>query len=417
MMGGAGNRLATFDERPVRIEPWPTYDKGDVFVHEEDEQAALAALRGRRYFRYDRRPYEETECGRFEIELAAYFGARHALAVSSGTAAIALSLMALDLPRGSTVACPGFAFPATPSAIMLAGLRPLLVEVDEDMNFDAADVRRRAGGDLGAILVVHMRGVASDMRAALALGSELGVQVVEDAVPALGVRLGDRYVGTFGAAGGFSTQSDKSLNTGEGGFLLTDDTRLYTRAVVLSGAYEGRHRTHGEVDDTVCDLELPLYNFRMDEVRGALARSQMARLPDRLRIQEENYRYIVDGLGGVPGIVIRRACAPGACLGECLVFRVTGPGAAASFAAHLRREGIEARNFGDPAETNVRCFWNWRFLFETRDVDRIKATLPRTARLLEEAVDVPLAPTLGRSDCDDLLSAIHKVAASAARAR
>ncbi|HXM57879.1 MAG TPA: aminotransferase class I/II-fold pyridoxal phosphate-dependent enzyme [Candidatus Dormibacteraeota bacterium] len=409
-MSVSSQRLAIAGGRPVRVGPWPTYDKGDVFVHEEDELAVHAALRSRLYFRYDRRPIGETETGQFEAALREWFDVPHALAVSSGTAAIALALMGLDLEPGSQVACPGFAFPATPSAIRMAGLEPVLVEVDDELNFDVEDLRRRAGPRLSAVVVVHMRGMASDVEGVLAAASELGVPVIEDAVPALGVRVGDRQVGTFGAAGAFSTQSDKSINTGEGGFLLTSDPELYTRAVILSGAYEGRHRLHEDVVDNVSYLDLPLYNFRMDELRAAFARAQLRRLPERLLRQRENYASIVDGLHDVPGIAVRHPAVADAWLGECLVFRVPGSGAA-WFARALRREGIEARNFGDPGETNVRCFWNWRFLFGTPDVDRIKATLPRTAGLLEEAIDVPLAPTLGPADCEDVVTAIRKVAA------
>lgn len=402
--------LASMGGPPIRTRPWPTYDRGDVFVHGDDEAALQAVLGSRLYFRYDVRPLAETETGRLEAALRVYFEARHALALSSGTAALAVALMALGLEPGSEVACPGFAFPATPSAIMLAGLRPVLVEVDEDLHFDVDDLRRRAGPRLSAVLVVHMRGMASDAPAVLAAAGELGVPVVEDAVPAMGVRLRGRHVGTFGAAGAFSTQSDKSINTGEGGFLLTGDRDLYTRALVLSGAYEGRFRKHDDCDPGLCDLDLPVYNFRMDELRAAFARSQLGRLDERLRRQRENYRYVLDGLRDVGGIAIRQPVEPEAWLGECLIFRVPG-GGADRVARALRDEGIAARNFGDPAEQNVRCFWNWRFLYPARAEAEIKAVLPRTARLLEEAVDVPLAPTLAREDCDDLVNAVRKVAA------
>src|SRR5688572_20621962 len=82
--------LAVHGGDPVRRAPWPTYDKGAVFVHPEDEEAALRAIRSHLYFRYDFRPYAETECGRFEEQLRDYFGSKHALAVSSGTAALVL---------------------------------------------------------------------------------------------------------------------------------------------------------------------------------------------------------------------------------------------------------------------------------------------------------------------------------------
>src|SRR5262249_41904523 len=120
------SRLAIHGGSPVRRAPWPTYDKGAVFVCPEDEEAAIRAIRSHLYFRYDFRPHDETECGRFETELCRYFGTRHALATSSGTAALTLAIMAAGIPPGSLIACPGFTFVATPSAIVLAGCKPFL---------------------------------------------------------------------------------------------------------------------------------------------------------------------------------------------------------------------------------------------------------------------------------------------------
>ncbi len=407
-------RLAVHGGRPVRRRPWPTYDKGAVFVHPEDEEAALRAIRSHLYFRYDYRAQHETECGRFEEELCRYFGSRHALAVSSGTTALALAIMAAGIPPGSLIACPGFTFVATPSAIVLAGCRPLLVEVDENLHLDLADLRRRWTPEMRGILVVHMRGFAADMEPLTRFGAEVGVPVFEDVVPALGAELGARKLGTFGLAGAFSTQSDKSLNCGEGGFLVTDDSVLFARAVVLSGAYEGRFRRHfpdGE-PPIATDLDLPLLSFRMDEIRAALLRAEMERLPMRLRCFRGNYDYVAAALSDLDGIAIRQPVAPGAYLGEAFIFRV--PGRDANWFAHaLRCEGIDARNLGSDEDDNVRVFWNWRFLFGGEDVEAIKARLPNTRRYLEQAVDVPLSSTLSIDDCDHLVEAVRKVAGAA----
>ncbi|MEU4580241.1 DegT/DnrJ/EryC1/StrS family aminotransferase [Nonomuraea sp. ATR24] len=406
-------RLAINGGDPVRHDPWPTYDKGAVFVHREDEEAALRAIRSHLYFRYDYRPQQETECGRLEAELSRYFGTRHALAVSSGTTAIALSIMAAGIPPGSLIACPGFTFVATPSAIVLAGCTPFLVEVDEDLHLDLDDLRARWNPEIKAILVVHMRGFAADMAAVTAFAAEKGVPVFEDAVPALGAELDGRKLGTFGLAGGFSTQSDKSLNCGEGGFLVTDDSELFARAVVLSGAYEGRLKRHFPGGDPPIDtdLDLPLLSFRMDEIRAALLRSELDRLPLRLKCFHDNYTYVSEALKDVPGIAVRRPVAPGAFLGEAFIFRVPG-GDAGWFADALCHEGVGARNLGSDRDTNVRVFWNWRFLFRGQDVASIQALLPRTTRYLREAVDVPLSSSLSVEDCDHLIEAVRKVAGS-----
>lgn len=403
--------LAIDGGTPVRTTPWPTYDKGAVFVQPEDEDAAIRAIRSHLFFRYDYRPYSETECGQFERELCDYFGVQHALAVTSGTAALALAIMAAGIEPGSLIACPGFTFVATPSAILMAGCRPLLVEVTEDLHMDLDDLRRRWTPEIKAIMVVHMRGFASDAQALAAFAAEMGVPLFEDAVPALGAELRGRKLGTFGLAGGFSTQSDKSLNSGEGGFMLTNDSALYARAVVLAGAYEGRVGRHfGDNPPPLdTDLSLPLLSLRMDEIRAALLRSELVRLPQRLECFHRNYAYVATALAGVEGIALRQPVAPGAYLGEAFIFRVPG-GTAQWFSDALCAEGIDARNLGSSSDTNVRAFWNWRFLFDGAEVPEIQAQLPVTTGYLQDAVDVALSSTLSPEDCDHLITAVKKVA-------
>ncbi|MFL6163338.1 MAG: DegT/DnrJ/EryC1/StrS family aminotransferase [Jatrophihabitantaceae bacterium] len=407
----AAGQLAIDGGTPTRLIPWPTYDKGAVFVQPEDEEAALRAVRSHLYFRYDYREYAETECGQFELELCEYFGSRHALAVTSGTAALAIAIMAAGIPAGSLIACPGFTFAATPSAIVLAGCQPLLIEVDQNLHLDIDDLRQRWTPEIKAIMVVHMRGFASDVEALAEFAAEVGVPLFEDAVPALGAKLNGRKLGTFGLAGAFSTQSDKSLNSGEGGFLLTDDSALYARAVVLAGAYEGRCRRHfgGSEPPLDTDLALPLLSMRMDEIRAALLRSELRRLPVRLAAFRRNYRYVSAALARLPGIEIRQPVAPGAYLGEAFIFRVPG-GNANWFADALCAEGIDARNLGSAGDANVRVFWNWRFLFDAADIADIQAQLPATTGYLCDAVDVPLSSSLELTDCDDLISAVRRVA-------
>lgn len=399
-------------EKSVRQAPWPTYDKGNVFVDDEDLRAPRQALENRLYFRYDYRQYDDTEAGRFEAALRRYLGVEHALAVSSGTAAIALGLMSLQLEPGSLVACPGFTFAATPSAILLAGCRPLLIECDHNLHLDVADLERKMSSAVRAIVVVHMRGFASDLPAILAVARKWQVPVVEDAVPALGVTLAGKHAGTLGAAGAFSTQSDKSLNTGEGGFLVCKDATQFARAIVLSGAYEGRFRRHfaGPVPE-ICDLDYPLFSFRMDEIRAALARAEMTRLPRRLEVLRANYDHVAGQLAELDRIALREPVAPGAFLGDALVFRLphASPEQVIQVAAALRREGVDARALGAPGDLNVRCFWNWRFLFKGMAPPEIRALLPATAQHLSHAIDIPMSPTLTRADCDDLIRAVRKV--------
>ncbi len=406
----AVERLAIDGGEPVRTEGWPTYDAGDTFICGRDEAAGIDVVRSRDYFRYDQRPAEKTANGRFEAALTDYFGVRHALTCASGTTAIALALLGLDLPSGSTVLCPAFTFAATPSAVILAGLRPVLVECDADLNLDIADLQRKITPDVSAVVVVHMRGFASDVHAIRAITDPLGIPVVEDAVPALGARLRGELLGTIGVAGAFSTQADKPINTGEGGFLVSDDNHLMGRAVVYSGAYEGRmtrHFTDGDIPE-VNDLAYPLFSWRMDEIRASMAASMLDRLDERVTRHQRNYAYVAAGLADVAGLHLRRPVADGAYLGESLMFRVEDAAEASAFARALRAEGIANRNIGDGRDVNVRAFWNWRFCLPDREKARL--ALPNTTRYLEQAIDIPLSPNLSPADCDDVVAAVTKVA-------
>jgi dTDP-4-amino-4,6-dideoxygalactose transaminase len=373
----------------------------------------MSAIQGHRYFRYDDRPFEQTWTRRLESRLCEMFGSRYALACTSGTTALALALLAFDLPPGSPVACPAFTFPATPSAILLAGHRPVLVECDADLHLDLGHLKHVLDDGARAAVVVHMRGYASDMPAIMDLARTRGVRVVEDAVPALGARLHNRYLGTFADFGAFSTQSDKSLNTGEGGFLLTDDAEAYARAVVYSGAYERRmHRHFSDHAPAVDELAYPLFGFRMDEIRAALAGAMLDRLPQRLAAHRRNHDYVVAGLASQEGIALRRPVGDGAYLGEALMFRLPGamPVECAWFAQAITSEGVDARALGDPARVNVRAFWHWRFLLGP-DQEQARVRLPQAARYVAETIDVPLSANLTVADCDDLVTAVVKVAA------
>jgi dTDP-4-amino-4,6-dideoxygalactose transaminase len=395
----------------TRTREWPTYDKAYVDLNHGDEAAALRAVKSRRLFRYDNRPHGETEVGQLERELADFFDSRYALACSSGTTALALALFSVGIRRGDVVACPAFTFAATPSAIILAGGTPLIVEVDEDLNMDLADLQAKLTPEVKAVLAVHMGGFACDIERLVGIADSHGVPVIEDAVPALGVSMGERKLGTFGKAGAFSTQSDKSLNTGEGGFLLTSDRDVFERAVVLSGAYEQQLKRHTEPSlPTISDLTLPIFSFRMDEIRGAMARHQLAGLEKRVATFQENYRYVASRVGALEPIRLRQPVAD-SFLGESLIFRL--PGATAQqvswFVQALNAEGIDARGLGDDANVNVRCFWNWRFAFPGETQEEIINRHKRSATLLKETIDIPMSMTLTKADCDDLVAAMTKI--------
>ncbi|WP_155740864.1 DegT/DnrJ/EryC1/StrS family aminotransferase [Burkholderia territorii] len=403
--------LAINGGMPVRSRElqWPTYEKGDTFLNQDDENAAREAIEGRRYYRYDNRPYEETYNGKLERKICEMLGSQYALACTSGTTAIALALMALELPPGSLIGCSAFTFAATPSAILLAGHRPYLIGCDENLNLCLDSLKKAVKHGIRAMVVVHMRGFASDMVEICDIAKQGGIPVIEDAVPVLGVKQSGRYLGTFGKIGAFSTQADKPINTGEGGFLVTNDERLYAVAVVLCGAYENRVRRHfaGRMPG-VNPQKYPVFAFRMDEIRAALALSIFKRLPQRLEAHRANYDNIVRMIRENKALTLRQPVDAGAYLGQFLNFRLAGRTAETciEFAKALCAEGIEAKCLADTDVPNSRAFWNWSFLpIETISDE----SLVRAKNYLSETIDIPISANLRRRDLFDVAAAIDKV--------
>jgi dTDP-4-amino-4,6-dideoxygalactose transaminase len=218
----------------------------------------------------------------FERDFAAFSGSGHALATSSATAALHLSLVAGGVGAGDEVIVPSLTFAATASTVVAAGARPVFADVRAlDRPWLAADsVEAAIGPRTRAIVTVSYGGHPGEAGQLRALADARGLLLVEDAAHAVGAELAGRAAGTYGHAGAFSFFANKNLHLGEGGMLVTDDARLYERARLL--------RSHGLTADTWArhragdadyDVLVPGFNYRLDEPRAALGRLLLTRLP------------------------------------------------------------------------------------------------------------------------------------------
>ncbi|HEY6962045.1 MAG TPA: DegT/DnrJ/EryC1/StrS family aminotransferase, partial [Gaiellaceae bacterium] len=213
----------------------------------------------------------------FEELVAGICETRHAMAVTSGTAALHLAVLACELRPGDEVVVPAYTFPATANVVALSGLKPVLVDVDpETMNIDASKVE--VGARTKLILGVHLFGRPMRMH-------ELpdGVPVLEDAAGALGARYRGRACGGLGAAGCLSFHPRKIVTTGEGGAVTTDDDELADRVRVL--------RNHGWKSLQPPDMPMPALNYRLSDILCAIG------IPQARRIGELHARFaaIADG--------------------------------------------------------------------------------------------------------------------------
>lgn len=241
------------------------------------------------------------ELDAFEETLATIAGRRHAVAVSSGTAALHLALHALGVSPGDEVLVPTLTFVATANAVRYCGAVPRFVDsddatwcVDPSLILDDLAARRRSNRLPAAVLSVDLYGQVAACEEVVALCAELGVPFVEDAAEAIGATRGDRAAGSFGVAGAFSFNGNKLITTTGGGAFLTDDSALASR--VRSLATQSRmpvvHYEHEEIG----------FNYRLSNLLAAFGRAQLSTLAQRIERRRETNRWYRSLFGAVPGV-------------------------------------------------------------------------------------------------------------------
>ncbi len=384
-----------YDAEPIpeaaRAEIERLLQSGDLFRYTAPENAPVSLL---------------------EREFADMMDTKYALAVSSCSAALFLSLLGLGLEPGTKVLIPAFTFAAVPSSVVHANCQPVLVDVADNYRIDMADFKAKLTNEIGAVIISHMRGHTSDMDAIMALCDEAGVPVIEDAAHSLGTTWHGRKIGTIGRVGCFSFQSYKMVNSGEGGVLITDDADLVARAVIMSGAYEHNWAKHKAPEgDNTGELQaafarwqnkLPLYNLRLSNLSAAIVRAQLPEVARRIRDGRANHDYVADLLNSSPWLQVPPALAPEERAPDSIQFNLVGfdsDDEARAFARAAADRGVKVQVFGLSTD-NARAYWNWQF------IPGDQPDLPQTRAMLMRACDVRLPARLKKPELDFVAEAL-----------
>jgi 8-amino-3,8-dideoxy-alpha-D-manno-octulosonate transaminase len=420
-MSGRAARLAVDGGTPVRKEPllpgWP----GGLLIGAEEKAQVLEVLESQSLYRhYGPRPRHKA--AELEQRFAEAMGARHALAVTSGTGALLVGLAALGAGPGDEVIVPTYTWVATINAVVTLGAVPVFVDIDESLTMDPAALGAAITEATVAVVPVHMRGAAADMAAIGAVAERHGIPVLEDAAQAVGGRYRGRRLGTLGRMGAFSLQYHKTITTGEGGMVVSDDTALFERAV----RYHDQGSVRVEELDEMIPEGSPLIigvNYRMSELTAAVGVAQLGKMDWIIGQMRAHKARAVRGIGGLPGVRLRPLPDPEGETAAALIFSVPSADAATRVARALTAENVQA---SVPWTSGQHVYYHFDQLIERRFLSkrhcawecphyRGKATLqkgqfPRTDEILQRAVHINLHPLLAESDVDDIVTAIDKVA-------
>jgi len=282
----------------------------------------------------------------FEAAVAGYVGARHAVAVSNCTSALHLALVAAGVGRGDEVICPSFSFIATANAIVHAGARPVFVDIEpRTYNMDPDLVEAAITSKTKAIMPVDQIGLAADIPAIREISRRRNLKVVEDAAPSLGSAIGGRRVGSLSDLTCFSFHPRKSITTGEGGVITTDDDdsdallrRLRSHAASTSDLH--RHRSGTLQFEEYHELG---YNYRMTDIQAAIGVVQMRKLDAALAARRHLATRYAALLGGHDWIEVPYEPADRVHTFQSYCVRLQPPASREAIMAELAGRGIATR--------------------------------------------------------------------------
>lgn len=368
-------------------------------IPEEGVAAALAVLRSGRLHRYNTLPGEKSETDLLELEFAAYLGVPYCLACSSGGYALHIAMRAAGLKPGDKVLCNAFTLAPVPGAIHASGGLPVLVDVAEDYCIDLEDLDAKAASS-GAkfLLLSHMRGHIADMDRIMEICGRHGLFLIEDCAHTMGASWNGRKSGSFGDVACFSAQTYKHINSGEGGLLTTRHADVMARAVIYSGSYMlfERHRAAPpkEAFDQI-RFETPNYSGRMDNLRAAILRPQVARLDDQCARWNSRYRVLEQLLSACASIHVPVRPAAEHFVGSSIQFSLPEFGGEQMQAVVDRcaERGVNVKWFGDAVPRDYTSRYDsWRYI---GDMPRLE----RTERILATLLDMRIPLTFDEADC------------------
>ncbi len=415
-------KLAIDGGASVIQSPIPSGVSGPSVVGDEEIEAVTQVLRSQRLFRYR----EDSQAAQFEQEAARFLGVEYALMVNSGTSALICALTGIGAGPGDEVIVPGYTYIATAAAVIGVGAVPVISEVDESLGLDPADVERKITPYTKAIIPVHMRGVPAQLDDLIAVARRHDLKVVEDCCQCVGGEYKGRRVGTWGDVGAWSLNYYKTISSGEGGMVYTNDRDVFERAALASDPGLPMW-TKGENIDW-SNAPFPRQTYRPSEVLAAMARVQLKKIEDILARQRALKRAFLDGLDEARGYRLQRVDDPAGDTGVSASIIVHDKELARGYALALQAEGASVAtiyNDGFP-DRHIYSYWDgilekrsphptgypWKDPAYKGSVEYSKDMCPQTLDLLGKSIRFDFNMNMSVEHAKLMAKALNKVDAA-----
>lgn len=383
----------------------------------EEAENLIKVLKSRSPFRYYG-PDLQNMVNRFEVEFAARFGVKNALAVTSGTASLMVALKAAGIGPGDKVIVPACTFLATAGAVVCAGAVPVFCDVDDTLNLDPTKIGSLVDKYTRAIITVPLHGFPCQMDQIMEEAKKYGLIVIEDCAQSMGSTLNGRPMGTWGDIGCFSLQMNKLITTGEGGVVVSNNDEYYDRAVRYHD-HGQRRSIEGFLTESAENVLIG-QNYRMSEFTGAVALAQLGKLDKIITRSGQIKKYMKQELKDVQGITFKRDIDPAGDVGAALTMFVDDLEKAALFNKALNAENVAAAPLygGRPVYMLPQIFYQRTvdrngFPFNQFDEPIVytKDMCPQANYYMPRNITITLSAEYTDEDVEKVIYAIKKVAA------
>ncbi len=410
--------------RRIRNTPLPDEFPGAHVMGEEEAEAAARVCRSRSLYRYYGMDLQK-ETSSFEEEFARFLDIPHVVAVTSGTAALHTALSALRVGPGCEVIVPAYMWVSVIAAVVNLGAIPVLADIDETFGLDPEDVQRRITPRTVGMIAVHMSGAPVDVVRLAEVARANNIFLLEDCAQCVGGSIDGRRVGTFGDMAIFSFQLNKNMTSGEAGAVVTRDEELHRRAISAHDAGYARDAFGKLLMDDNASQGWGR-GVRLDELRAAVLRVQLRKLPRTLnRMHQSKYR-IIRALHAYPEISLRRVLDPAGDTSGFLITTFPDSASAHSVNSLLREQGIAATSVETSnvilADYGMHIYYNIPALVKKVGTDQRgspwtlaenqasscsygKGTCPRADDLFNRSQILAIPSCLSRSDEDQIIEA------------